>query len=456
MDKLRAEALAKQICGSEVAGWVVDSLIDNGKSAAVFSATKSSVTAALKIMDPEIIQRAGKAKQLARLHLQEKCYEFDHPHLVKIYEVGECKTTGHLYVAMENIPCRSLAEFLSTFPDEKIFPVISQIAKAAHFLETKRLAHRDIKIDNVVVDNQLTHAVLLDMGVLKPHAGGDLTGTGFEFVGTLQYSPPEFAEGREKKDLDGWRAITFYQLGAVLHDLIMKRRLFEEYTQSAGRIMQAINHVIPIIESEAVSNHLVRLARHCLHKDPEFRLRVVRWEDFFEMPHPSKSAAELKERFRQKISALELMPNAATSEKSVARNLNQYLYSVDSLVRDICIGSSLIPPITIIHKHENDSKVHLVIKAGPKNSITLFNELVIVLTFEILDHANEAVEIKGAAFINGHPEKLTTEDSAPIFQGHFRLEEMQHPLDEFLHRALLSATEFPSKLQTNQRISLTH
>jgi hypothetical protein len=73
--------------------------------------------------------------------------------------------------------------------------------------------------------------VLLDFGVLKPIGEVGLTDVDGQrvFVGTLQYSSPEFLLRDEEDDAAGWRALSIYQVGAVLHDLIMRRSIFEEF-----------------------------------------------------------------------------------------------------------------------------------------------------------------------------------------------------------------------------------
>jgi serine/threonine protein kinase len=73
--------------------------------------------------------------------------------------------------------------------------------------------------------DEFKRLVLLDLGVLRPIAGSTLTdANGIQaFVGTLQYSSPEFLLRQEEESLDGWRSLTFYQIGGVLHDLIMRR-----------------------------------------------------------------------------------------------------------------------------------------------------------------------------------------------------------------------------------------
>jgi eukaryotic-like serine/threonine-protein kinase len=124
---------------------------------------------------------------------------------------------------------------------------------------------------------RLLRAVLLDLGVLKPFGVTGLTDNEQkQFVGTLQYSPPEFLIRVEDDSAEGWRAVTFYQLGAVLHDLIMKRPIFADQADPYGLLARAVERVVPRIDSREVPADLVVLAASCLQKDPKLRLDLGR------------------------------------------------------------------------------------------------------------------------------------------------------------------------------------
>jgi len=83
----------------------------------------------------------------------------------------------------------------------------------------------------IILLDGLKRLVLLDFGVLRPIGKPGLTdGTGHRsFIGTLQYSSPEFLLRKEEDSLLGWRAVTIYQIGGVLHDLVIRRPLFADF-----------------------------------------------------------------------------------------------------------------------------------------------------------------------------------------------------------------------------------
>ena len=248
MYEQRALALLHQLRGRSVAGWHIDDLIRHGKSAAVFRARNADRAAALKIFDPELVARYGERTQLARIHRELSLRGRHHPHLVEIYDGGQCSATNHLFLVMQHVPGDPLSNHITTLERTRIRPLLQQVASAAKFLEDIHLVHRDIKPDNIVIDPDTQTATLLDFGVLRP-INAQSTATDDDdvknFIGTLQYSPPEFLLREEEDSLDGWRAVTFYQLGAVLHDLIERQPIFADSTDPYARLVNAVQDTTP-------------------------------------------------------------------------------------------------------------------------------------------------------------------------------------------------------------------
>ena len=216
--------------------WAMDS------PAVVLSAKKRDSLAALKIIDPEMIERYGFDRQLARIKREKRLEGHTHPHLVQILDGGHCAETGHLYVVMELLEPLTLGDVRDTLPASRIGPVIRQLASASRFLEEHKLVHRDIKPENTHVSPDHMTLKLLDLGVVYPplDSTSPSAGTHNSFVGTARYSPPEFLHRREENSLAGWRAITFYQLGATLFDLITRTPIFNDVREPPARLYEAI------------------------------------------------------------------------------------------------------------------------------------------------------------------------------------------------------------------------
>jgi serine/threonine protein kinase len=305
MDRAKALEIMERLSGKMFAGWQIDSFIDNGKSAAVFRGSKDGRSAAIKIFDTDLITRFGGDAILTRTEREKQLLNHGHPNLVKMLDAGVDEETGQHFLAMEFLEGRSLADCLDDVPPENIPLLIEQLASAAQFLEGMQLAHRDIKPANIMISNDFATLTLLDLGVLKPIGEVGLTdhGDALLFVGTNQYASPEFAMRREKDDLDGWRALTFYQMGAVLHDLIMKQPIFAGHVGVPARLADAVQNEVVQIRSAATPPWLVSLAQNCLVKSPETRLRLVRWESFKPKSPKADQALELRDRILQRAAA---------------------------------------------------------------------------------------------------------------------------------------------------------
>ncbi len=96
--------------------------------------------------------------------------------------------------------------------------------------------------------------------------------------------------------------MTFYQLGAVLHDLLMRKGLYAEYENPFASLVQAIEDPSVNPEVYGADSRSVALCRNCLLKNPATRLELVKWEDFaaIAVPPASESPSDARERIRKR------------------------------------------------------------------------------------------------------------------------------------------------------------
>lgn len=386
MDSTQARLFGEQLlaCGA-LAGWTLIEFAGAGKSAVVFKAERAGKTAALKIFHPEIIERFGVDAQKTRIDRERALIGTSHAHLADIIDGGACEKLGHLYVAMEFVDGKILSEILNEIPRQAIGVVIEQLARAAKHLEDLGLVHRDIKPDNIMVTGlDPVQIKLLDFGVLKPI--GDSTATNqpghTPFVGTHQYSSPEMAHGRVEESIEGWRAVTFYQIGAVLHDLLTKGGIFEKHRQPIADLIVAIDSIYPEINAPDVSVELPALAKRCLLKKPEDRNRLVAWSDFwFSDRTSSPSIQQRREQLfkrqeaavihkkRDPLEQVELARLDRNKVEMVVQRLRKQLDSVlDSFAdhmppRTVKIGNSVFPDSAVHCSFGTDIDVNCAIYA---------------------------------------------------------------------------------------------
>lgn len=418
MYEQRARDLFRELRGHSVGGWKIEDLIDHGKSAVVFRARKPERTVALKIFDPELVARYGELTQLTRIHRELSLRGHRHPHLVEIYDGGKCPSTNHLFLVMQNLTGQPLSQLFPTLPRACIPDLLRQVACAAKFLEDIRLAHRDIKPDNIVINADTGTATLLDLGVLRPissQSSATDTGDAHPFVGTLQYSPPEFLLREEEDTIEGWRAVTFYQLGAVLHDLIERRRIFSCQRDPYARLVNAVQDAAPTFRATDLPD-LVNLAQNCLVKSPDTRLQLVTWDDFLK-PRPATSPGLLaRQRIaqaRQRTSPPQNAKQAWQIRWDTAKRFKELAHSIEIWLRQWCVDQELLPPVEIstsVGQTAKATKFELHLR--PDSSYELRHHLLVHIEIRVLDVTINAVEVlAGAMLATSEPPSL---DHQPI------------------------------------------
>ena len=133
------------------------------------------------------------------------------PFCTQIYDFFETET--HILIVMEYV-CGDLLGFIRkrakiSEPTAKI--IFKQIIKGLQYIHKKKIVHRDIKLDNVLID--LTNTVkICDFGVCRILQPGDVM---YEHCGTPAYIAPEIFkdEGYEGFSCDIWSAgVTLYYM----------------------------------------------------------------------------------------------------------------------------------------------------------------------------------------------------------------------------------------------------
>lgn len=221
-------------------------------------------------------------------------------------------------------------------------------------------------------------------------------------MGTLKYSPPEFLLREEKDDVNAWRAITFYQLGGVLHDLIMRRSLFADFENPFARLVNAVQHESPRVESTTVPPSLVDLTRYCLLKRADTRLQLVSWKNFDEeQPEVDDIETIKSEIIRRNL--------AAQSEKGQARipidpqvldaKLDGYCDDLQSACRVACIDDpSVFPPVEIRTVVKEMGRRQFFVQFEPSTPHCLTEFLRLEVVVEWIDSSSEVCQICSTTF----------------------------------------------------------
>jgi eukaryotic-like serine/threonine-protein kinase len=402
VDEVKAKEWEAKFRGQAIDGWTIESLIDHGKSAAVFKAVSEGPgkLAALKIFDDELIQRYGDETQLKRIGRELSLKGRNHANMVEILGGGFHEESRNHYIVMDYLDGPSLSKCLTKVPEANIPNLIEQLVLACEFLEAHELTHRDIKPANIVLLEDMSRLVLLDFGVLKPVGEVGLTDTDGQrlFVGTLQYSSPEFLLRDEQNDADGWRALAIYQVGAVLHDLIMRRPIFDEFVNPYAALVNAVQHETPNVASEGVPSYLIDACQMALVKDPEKRLALVNWEAF--RPPVAASAGDAA---RQRISKRLLLADAQSEAvvddgPAMAELLETVIDGLKVELRRIRQANSSIMPPLIVTRGPKRVPV-LDIRIGASAEYGLARDVCMEIAVTVIDVEAQAVRLEARASV---------------------------------------------------------
>jgi serine/threonine protein kinase len=420
MDKFKAAAWEADLTGKRIGDYCIESLTDHGKSAAVFKARRNGDVVALKIFDDEIIDRYGDKTQLARIDRELGLIGRAHPNMVRILDGGIDALTGNHFIMMEHLDGPNLQKCLVYVPDENIPMLVEQLVSCCEYLESFGLVHRDIKPTNIIILECYKRLVLLDFGVLKPVGEVGVTDPdGIQsFVGTLQYSSPEFLLRKEEDTIEGWRALSIYQIGGVLHDLIMRRPLFEEYTNPYARLVNAVQNNTPNVSSTTVPSYLVEACQAALVKNPTTRLQLVSW-DSFRPPKKATAGTAARERVTNRSILNQAM---ALTEVSSASGQDDLLEATINLIkvearRIRSENTDVLPPLTVTRVPRDGKVVTIGFRPTPQQGLGM--GLTLEVEVEVVDVSSQAVALSVFAFAGRRPATSSTEDRVVVYRGIF-------------------------------------
>ena len=443
MDKNIAARMEADLTGKVLGGWTIGPRLGQGKSAVVFHASRGGDEGAVKVFDRELVQRYGVDAQNERGEREKKLVGQHHPNLIGILDAGYDDGLDLFFVVMEFFNGKNLGDALSDVLTGQEHGIIQQVAAAARFLESMGLAHRDIKPENIGVSADYSKAVLLDLGVLVPVEGySNVTDHGDEkvFVGTLQYSPPELLFRVEEQTPDGWRAVTMYQLGAVLHDLLTRRPLFAEFVSPFSRLVKAVSEEIVTITSPGAPSELRQLAQDCLVKDPAMRLKLVSWERFSKALPARGDVSAARERIEMRRRSA-MASSSAREVPDDRRVLLGLRAMIDSALRDGSQDAGT-PPFTFEREDEPKSaRIRVSYKRSATHATTA--PFALYVEYGVVEAGGRVVSVSVAAAIASAdlPRTAAPEWLSQVFYGVEDADAIRAKLEEIVVLAYDGAIE---------------
>jgi eukaryotic-like serine/threonine-protein kinase len=192
--------------------------LGRGGMGVVFLATDTTLDrrVAIKAVHPELAAH----QSIARRFLAEArtIAKLRHPNVVAVHAAGN--VDGLLYYVMDEVEGESLRQRLTR--ERRLDPatvtrIVDDLAAALDAAGRAGVVHRDVKPENVLLDQATGRAMLADFGIARAMAaesGTSSTGQGVA-VGTPAYMSPEQAAGEE---IDGRSDV--YALGVVAYEML--------------------------------------------------------------------------------------------------------------------------------------------------------------------------------------------------------------------------------------------
>ena len=237
---------------------------------------------AVKVMHREMSEQAD---QLERFRQEARAVaKLSHPNVVSVIDAGE--DGGHPYIVFEYVEGETLKQRIARIGALDIQEAIAyaiEIARGLSIAHARNMVHRDIKPQNVLIDDE-GRAKLTDFGISRQLEQDGMTATG-RVLGTTDYVAPEQAMGQAvdpRSDI--------YSLGVVLYEMLIGQVPFHADSQ-VGVAMKHVNEELPDVQRRRpeVSAAVALVVERSTAKDP-----AERYQDVGEMIDDLETALEVE------------------------------------------------------------------------------------------------------------------------------------------------------------------
>jgi eukaryotic-like serine/threonine-protein kinase len=270
------------------AGYELLRELGRGGMGVVYQARQPSLnrTVALKLILPNRLASPADIQRFQRE--AETTARLDHPHILPIYEVGECD--GQPFFTMKYVEGGSLAARMAEYalPAAAVFErqsrmerrrqqiavagMVKKVAEAVAHAHQSGVLHRDLKPGNILLDAG-GEPFVADFGLAKwldQDAGLTLSRVG---IGTPGYAAPEQLGESDRRQTT---AADVYGIGAILYELLTGRVPFRKSTTLAT--LKAVleeppkppHQIVPGLDPD-----LETICLKCLEKDPRQRYQTA-------------------------------------------------------------------------------------------------------------------------------------------------------------------------------------
>lgn len=204
--------------GQRLGNYLLERLLGRGTFAEVYLGSHVHLKrqVAIKILHAYLPEQA-----IAAFHREaEVVAALDHPHIVRVYDFDVQQ--GSPFLVMDYLPngtLRHLHPKGEKMPLSLVVSTIKQLAGALQYAHDRRLIHRDVKPENMLLGRD-TKVILSDFGIAAiAHTTSSMTSQ--TFAGTAPYMAPEQIQAQPRPASDQ------YALAVVAYEWLAGERPFE-------------------------------------------------------------------------------------------------------------------------------------------------------------------------------------------------------------------------------------
>jgi serine/threonine-protein kinase len=249
----------------------IDAEIGRGGMGIVYCAKDRRLkrNVAIKLLPPELAFRSDIRSRFLRE--AETAAQLSHPNIVPIYNVEERDNLVYFimaFIAGDNLGTR--LQKVGALEAGEVRRILREVADALAYAHKRKVVHRDIKPDNILLDSDSGRAMVTDFGIARAITDqGDsrLTATGMA-IGTPAYMSPEQSAGETQ--IDGRSDI--YSLGVVGYQMATGELPFIAPNTPSMLVKHLSEIPVPVEQRRPdLPTDLSRVIMMMLEKDPANR-----------------------------------------------------------------------------------------------------------------------------------------------------------------------------------------
>jgi serine/threonine protein kinase/Flp pilus assembly protein TadD len=267
VSRARSASGATLFPGAKLAGrYEILKMLGEGGMGTVYKAkdTELDRLVALKVIRPEYANHPETIRRFKQELILAR--QITHRNVIRIFDLGIADSFK--FITMDYVEGRDLSKILSErgkFSVHEGCEVVRQICSGLEAAHSEGVVHRDLKPQNVMLDEQ-GRVYLMDFGLARSMELVGMTRTG-ALIGTPTYMSPEQARG-EKADV----RTDIFALGVIFYEVLTGKRPYKDEPMMATLIRRTKELATPPCQVEpSVPQAISDIVMKCLQIKTDLR-----------------------------------------------------------------------------------------------------------------------------------------------------------------------------------------